>query len=89
METFKRSWRGWIRSSEGYAIRLLGRSKLQYSDEFGELAIAAEAMSDPWSDIVVYTSSIPNRAERSRDDVVRRLHRAFDFVGWTMIEEDA
>ena len=88
-ETFKRSWWGWARSSEGYAVRLLGRTNLQYEDEFGELRISAEAMSKPATDIVVYTASIPDRPERSRDDVVRRLRRAFEYRGWSLIEEAA
>jgi len=64
----------------------MGRTKLQYRDELGELTIFAEAMSDPWSNVVVDTSSIPNRADVSRDEVVGRLQRAFKFAGWTLIE---
>ncbi len=86
-ETFRRSWRGWIKSSEGYSVRLLGRTNLQYVDSFGELKINAEAMSRPWNEIVVYTSSIPDRPEMSREEVVGRLRSAFSFAGWTMIEE--
>lgn len=67
----------------------MGRTKLQYSDEFGELEFFAEPMADPWTDIVVYTSTIPDRPDRSRDEVLQRLHRAFDFKGWTLIEENA
>jgi hypothetical protein len=70
-------------------VRLMGRADLKYTDEFGELAISAEAMSKPWTDIVVYSSSIPESAERSREEVLRRLYRAFEFAGWTLIEENA
>lgn len=87
MESFRRGWWGWIRSSRGYSVRLMGRTKLQYRDAHGELTIFAEAMSQPWSTIVVDTSSIPNTKERSRNEVVDRLKRAFEFAGWTMIEE--
>jgi hypothetical protein len=87
-ETFTRNWRGWTRSSEGYAVRLLGRTKLQYTDEFGELHLSAEAMSKPWSEIVVYTATIPDRAERPRGEVLSRLRRAFDHEGLSMVEED-
>jgi hypothetical protein len=86
-ETFRRNWRGWARSSEGYAVRLLGRTDLQYSDEFGDLNISAEAMSKPWTDIVVYTATIPDRPDRPRAEVLSRLRRAFDFRGWNLIEE--
>jgi hypothetical protein len=87
-ETFKRNWRGWTRSSDGYAVRLLGRTNLQYVDEYGELRLSAEAMSRPWSKIVVDTSSIPDRAGRPRAEVVSRLRRVFDHKGWSLVERD-
>lgn len=85
-ETFKRTWRGWTRSSDGYSVRLLGRTLLQYKDEHGELELSAEAMSKPWSEIVVYTAVIPDRADWRRDEIVSRLRRAFAHNGWTMVE---
>lgn len=88
-ETFRTSWRGWAHSSEGYAVRLLGRTDLQYKAEYGDLRIFAEPMSKPWRDIVVSTATIPDRPERSRDEVVARLQRAFEYRGWTFIETDA
>ncbi|HET7066928.1 MAG TPA: hypothetical protein VFI21_04950 [Nocardioides sp.] len=87
-ESFKVNWRGWARSSEGYAVRLVGRNDLQYTDELGEPSIFAEPMAD-WTDIVVETSAIPDRPERSREEVVLRLRRAFEYRGWTMIESGA
>lgn len=86
MESFRRGCWGWIRSSDGYAIRLMGRTRLQYRDALGELDIFAEPMSDPWSDIVVDTASIPDVSDRTRQEVVGRLQRAFRFAGWTLIE---
>ena len=88
-ETFKRNWRGWTRSSEGYAVRLLGRTKLQYTDEYGDLRLSAEAMSKPSSEIVVYTATIPDRAERPRAEGLSRVRRAFDHEGFTMVEENS
>lgn len=85
METFKSSWRGWITSSDAYAVRLLGRTNLQYKDEFGELAISAEAMTKPYSHIAVYTTTIPDSEQRPRADVVEKLRRAFEARGWTML----
>lgn len=86
-ETFRWGWLGWARSSDGYAVRLMGRTDLQYRDELGELHISAEAMSKPWNDIVVYVATIPDRPERSRDEVVSRLERALKHKGWNMIQE--
>jgi hypothetical protein len=45
-------------------------------------------MSKPWSEIVVYAGTIPDRAERSRTQVLSRVRRAFDYVGWTLVEAD-
>jgi hypothetical protein len=84
-ETFKANWRGWARSSEGYAVRLVGRNDLQYTDALGDLRLFAEPMAD-WTDIVVETGSIPELPGRSREEVVSRLRRAFEYRGWTMIE---
>ena len=86
METFRRGAWGWVRSSDGYSVRLLGRTRLEYEDAHGELHINAEAMSKPWSNIVVDTNSIPDRPAVTREEVVARLHRAFAFAGWTLIE---
>lgn len=88
-ERFKRSWRGWVRSSEGYAVRLIGRTGLDYRDHVGCMRINAEAMSSPWNEIVVYTGSIPDVAERPKAEVLSRLQRAFDFAGWRLALEDA
>ena len=73
---------------EGYAVRLMGRTDLQYTDEFGELHISAEVMSKPSTDIVVYTATIPDLPERPRAEVLSRLQRAFDYKRWSMIVED-
>jgi hypothetical protein len=66
----------------------MGRTELQYTDEYGDLHLSAEAMSKPWSTIVVYTSTIPDRPERPRDEVLSRLRRAFDYKGWSLVEGD-
>lgn len=88
-ERFKRSWRGWVRSDDGYAIRLTGRTGIDYRDDVGRLRINSEAMSSPWNEIVVYTGSIPDVAERPRAEVLSRLRRAFEFAGWLLTLEDA
>ena len=87
-DRFRRAGWGWLRSSEGWAVRLQGRSNLQYRDVTGVLHISAEAMSKPWSDIVVDTSTIPDTPSLPRARVIERLHRAFDARGWTFIEAE-
>lgn len=84
-ETFKADWRGWARSSEGYGVRLMGRNDLQYTDELGDLKVFAEPLADGIG-IVVETAAIADHPQRSREEVVSRLHRAFDDRGWTLIE---
>jgi hypothetical protein len=56
-EKFKSTWRGWARSSDGYAVRLMGRTSLQCAlwlasvvDELWE-----SGGSQPWQvDAVAY-----------------------------------
>ncbi len=88
-ESFKRTWRGWIRSSEGYAIRVGSRTGIDYRDREGEIHIDAERMAEPWSEVVVYTRSIPDVPARPRAEVIARLRRAFNFAGWKLTLEDA
>ena len=87
-ETFRKSWRGWVHSSEGYAIRLLGRTSLTYRDDRGQVRIDAEAQSKPWNEVVVYGRSIPDTPERPKAEVLDRLSRAFEFRGWRLTLED-
>ncbi|WP_062318038.1 hypothetical protein [Demequina maris] len=83
-ETFKRRWLGWTVSSLGYRVRIMGRNDLQYEDEFGRQRLFADP--DGNGGIVVETARIRDRPERTRDDVVDRLRRAFTSRGWTMVE---
>ena len=85
MEPFKRRWSGWTHSSDGYSVRLMGRTRLQYRDSHGELGIFAEPMSKPWSTVIVDTGSIPDTVDRPRAEIVGRLQRALEFAGLTMI----
>ena len=87
-EQFTTSWRGWATSSDGFSVRLLGRTGLDYKDEAGNLRINAEAMSKPWNEIVVYSGSIPDSPERPRAMVLERLGRAFAWRGWKLTVED-
>ncbi|WP_104105338.1 hypothetical protein [Nocardioides sp. 616] len=88
MEEFKRQrWTGWIRSSQGYSVRIVGRNDLQYVDEARRLGLFVEPLAN-YTDIVVDTSTIPDMSERSRAELIDRLQRAFRFAGWTLIESD-
>lgn len=88
MEKFKRQrWTGWIRSSQGYSVRIVGRNDLQYVDDARQLSMFVEPLAN-YSDIVLDMASIPDMPERRRAEVIERLHRAFGFAGWTLIEAD-
>jgi hypothetical protein len=56
-------------------------------EAWGDLSVVAEPMAN-WTDIVVETATTPDRPERSREEVLSRLRRAFQYRGWTMIEAD-
>lgn len=72
-ESFKTSWRGWVRSSEGYSLRVGSRTGIHWRDVHGTLQIESEVMSDPTNEVVVYTGSIPDTPERPRAEVLERL----------------
>ncbi len=90
-ENFKRQRiRGWITSSDGFSIRVGSRTGIDYRDDSGSLRIDSEAMSGTKDlEVVVYSGSIPDTPERSRFEVLDRLHRAFQSQGWKLTEEDA
>ena len=88
-ERFKKSWRGWIRSTDGYSLRVGSRTGIDYQDLNGSIRIDFEAMSDSSLEVVVYTGSIPDTEERPRAQVLDRLRRAFEFAGWRLTLEDA
>lgn len=87
-ESFRKTWGGTIRSSEGYSVRVLGRTGLEYSDGRLKMRINSESMPDPWLEVVVYTRSIPDTPELPRADVIDRLRRAFDYAGWRLTLEE-
>jgi hypothetical protein len=85
MEQFKRQrWTGWIRSSQGYSVRIVGRNDLQYVDEARRLSLFVEPLAN-YTDIVIDTSSIPDMSERSRLELIGRIKRALSVAGWTLI----
>jgi hypothetical protein len=85
-ETFKRVWfRGWVRSSEGYAVRVMGRNDLEYTDDLGLIHVFVEPMAD-WRKLVIHEARIPDSLERPREKVLSRIQRVFDFNGWVLIQ---
>ncbi|BBH16224.1 hypothetical protein Back2_05110 [Nocardioides baekrokdamisoli] len=84
-EIFRTNWRGWASSSEGYAVRIVGRNDLQYRDESGIHHIFIEPMTK-WTEIVVDTEAIPRSPLLPEGELLNRLRRVFAFRGWTLIE---
>ena len=87
-EKFHTTWRGWIKSSEGYSVRIGGRSGVDFRDRTGQIHISAERMSSPANEVVVYTKSIPDTPARPRETVLTKLRRAFDSAGVVLTLED-
>ena len=88
-ETFRKNWRGWVRSSQGYSVRVAGRTGIDYQDASGSVRIDSEAMASPSTEIVVYTRSIPDSPAHPRAEVLERVRRALAFAGWKLTYEDA
>ena len=89
MEQFKRQWwTGWIRSSEGYAVRIVGRYDLQYMDQSRRLRLFVEPLAN-YNDIVLDMSELESLDEQLQMEVLDKLRRAFSFAGWRLIESEA
>jgi hypothetical protein len=85
LETFRTTWRQEVVSSEGFSVRLSGRTSLAYKDANGSLVIDAEPMAGPGTTVEVYAGSIPDLPGRSRAQVMHNIARAFDHKGWTLL----
>jgi len=84
-ETFRKTWRHEIVSSEGFSARLSGRTSLTYKDALGELRVDAEPMAGPGIKVAVYSNSVPHSPHRSRAQVMDNVARAFLHAGWVLI----
>jgi hypothetical protein len=76
---------GWICSSEGFEVRVMGRNDVQYRDAAHELHLFAEFMSKPANEAVLSDGSIPDTPDLPRAVVVDRLKRAFTARGWNLL----
>jgi hypothetical protein len=83
-ERFRKTLRGRVISSEGFSVRILGPTGIQYQDIHGELRIDSEALAGPGMDVVVFTRSIPDSTSRPRQRVLDNVARAFGDAGWTL-----
>ena len=85
-ETFRKHWwRGEVVSSEGYSIRLHGRSTLIYKDALGEIEVSSEALAGSGITVAVYSESIEDGPERSRTQVMDNIARAVLYAGWVLL----
>jgi hypothetical protein len=85
VETFHKTWRREIVSSQGFSVRLSGRRALTYKDSQGELHVDTEPMAGSGMTVTVYSGSIPDSPQRGRHQVMDDIARAFRYAGWVMI----
>ena len=85
VETFRKTWRREVVTSEGFSVRLSGRTSLTYKDALGELRVDAEPMAGSGIKVAVYSNSVPDAPQRSRAQVMDNIARAFLHAGWTLI----
>jgi hypothetical protein len=84
-ERFKKSsWRSRITSSDGYSVRVLGPTGLEYCDAAGCIRIDSESLPNPWLEVVVNADSIPDTPDRRRANVLERIQRSFASQGWRL-----
>ncbi|MCC2309978.1 hypothetical protein [Cellulomonas chengniuliangii] len=84
-ERFKKSrLRDVVRSSEGYRIRVAGRTGINYRDDQGMVHVDSETMNESPVHVVVNGESIPDLPPGRRDLILARIARAFDHAGWRL-----
>lgn len=81
-EQFKKSLRGELTSSEGYQIKLQGKTTLRYFDQYGELLV--DAQQGKGSAVTISRDSIPDTPWLSRTLVIERIERTAKFAGWDL-----
>ncbi len=84
-ERFRRTLRGGIRSSEGFTVRLVGRTELLYARTGQVWRLNVEVMAGPGITVVLYGESIPDIPGMDRVLVVRDVERAFQHAGWDLM----
>ena len=85
IERFRRTWRGEIRSSQGFSVRIIGKTGLLYAQGDASWRFNSEVMAGPGVNVVLYADSIPNDAGLDRVVVVTNIERAFLFAGWHLM----
>jgi len=84
-ERFRRTLRGGIRSTEGFTVRLAGRTVLLYTRNSDSLRLNTEVMAGPGIRVVLYADSIPHVSDIDPLLVVRDIERAFQYAGWDLM----
>ena len=84
-ERFRRTWRSEIRSSEGFSVRIIGKTGLLYKQGSDAWRFNSEAMGGPGITVVLYTDSIPDDPRLDRRIVVGNIERAFLHAGWHLM----
>jgi hypothetical protein len=84
-ETFRRSLRGTVHSSDHSSVRVQGRTGVRYRDASRRLVVDSELMAVGYDEIVVYERSIPDDGQR--DMLLGRIVKALEFDGLRVIVE--
>jgi hypothetical protein len=84
-ERFRRTWRSEIHSSEGFSVRIVGRTGLLYKQAGQSWRFNSEAMAGPGITVVLYADSIPEGPLLRRVEVVGNIERAFRHAGWDLM----
>jgi len=78
-ETFSEPSPNYVVSSRGYAVRILGRSGLELELPGQSIRINSEMLAVPGA--AVYVGSIPEVAGVSKDEILRHVKAALNFLG--------
>ena len=82
-ETFRRSLRGTVTSSQGYRVRVESRTSIRYWDEHGRVDLDCEVLAGPEDAILLLLSSWPETwGSLQGPDLISRVTAALSHEGW-------
>jgi hypothetical protein len=84
-ERFRRTWRGEIRSSQGFSVRIIGRAGLLYKQGEKSWRFSSEVMAGPGIAVMLHADSIPDGGDLNRIEVIGNIKRAFLYAGWHLM----
>jgi hypothetical protein len=88
-ESFSTSFRGTVKSSLGYEVRVNGKTSVRYRDELGRLDLDCEVLAGPEDALVLIPNEWPEVwGGLSQQQLLHRVTTALQHDGWRVERSD-